>query len=484
MSERPTFDASFTKNRPGRGEKRMLPSVSEVVRELSQRTNADPSLVFKAARQVCAEELDRIKKGQESAPLDALVDRAERLLTGRPAPPAATGSTPPMPSPLAASPAPAAPSLSATTEPMALGSLPAPPPPAAEPEDPFSETAGALDLRWDRDALSSSSVTPLAPPASAPPPPPLDFTAAPPATEEPAILFEDEPARQGPGEDTLNQLQEEAAAVDLRSVVPGGTLPRPSSVDLQVARPSSRGPAEPTFSSVPALRKPRRLWPLVAAVLVLAAAGAGAWYYLNEIAGGPPPAVVAARPRPRKPTPAPAEPTAVPSAAPTAAPTALPTPPPTPVPTAVPTRAPVAVAQKPAPPSRPTKAAPPEPQPVTRAGEASPAASRPAPAREEATSQVRAATFVTPSWAGRSPEYMVHFSSYREKEKAEREAARLSSRYGRPALAGEADLGERGTWYRVLVGGFSSGEEALAFRADLLQKNTPEVGFVYRVVGK
>src|SRR5207244_7486011 len=41
---------------------------------------ADPPTLFRIARQVCAEELNRVKQGFESEPLEVLVARAEKLL--------------------------------------------------------------------------------------------------------------------------------------------------------------------------------------------------------------------------------------------------------------------------------------------------------------------------------------------------------------------------------------------------------------------
>lgn len=48
----------------------------------------------------------------------------------------------------------------------------------------------------------------------------------------------------------------------------------------------------------------------------------------------------------------------------------------------------------------------------------------------------------------------------------------------------EVDLGPKGLWYRSVIGDFATVEEAFTFRADLEAKNTPNMGFVYRLVGK
>ena len=51
--------------------RRMLPSVSEVLRELTARAPIEPDVAFRVARDVCAEELKRIRDaGGESVPID------------------------------------------------------------------------------------------------------------------------------------------------------------------------------------------------------------------------------------------------------------------------------------------------------------------------------------------------------------------------------------------------------------------------------
>ncbi|MFI5198488.1 MAG: hypothetical protein ACHQJD_07710, partial [Thermoanaerobaculia bacterium] len=68
------LDSGFPRD-PG-GRKRMLPSVTDVVRELAKTVSADPAVLFKAARSVVAEELSKVKQGLEAAPLEVLVKRA------------------------------------------------------------------------------------------------------------------------------------------------------------------------------------------------------------------------------------------------------------------------------------------------------------------------------------------------------------------------------------------------------------------------
>jgi hypothetical protein len=94
-----------------------------------------------------------------------------------------------------------------------------------------------------------------------------------------------------------------------------------------------------------------------------------------------------------------------------------------------------------------------------------------------------AETMVSPTWAGHAPTYVVHFSSFRERANADRDAARIAKEYGRPAYAAEVTIPERGLYYRVILGDFATAAEARAFRADLVAANTPGVGAVYWVVG-
>ncbi|MCM3877155.1 MAG: SPOR domain-containing protein, partial [Thermoanaerobaculia bacterium] len=95
-------------------------------------------------------------------------------------------------------------------------------------------------------------------------------------------------------------------------------------------------------------------------------------------------------------------------------------------------------------------------------------------------SQTRAVPFRTGDWKGHEKAHVLHFSSYRERGKAEADASALAQRYGRPGYTAEIRVGDQ-VWYRVLLGGFATAEEALAFRDQLLAKGTPQVGFVYRI---
>jgi cell division septation protein DedD len=88
---------------------------------------------------------------------------------------------------------------------------------------------------------------------------------------------------------------------------------------------------------------------------------------------------------------------------------------------------------------------------------------------------------VSSDWADPSTAYMIHVSSFRKKENADRDAARLGKMTGRPLHVIQVNLGKDGIWYRVMLGDFSSGEEAQAYREELVGKGTPGLGQVYRV---
>ncbi len=103
-------------------------------------------------------------------------------------------------------------------------------------------------------------------------------------------------------------------------------------------------------------------------------------------------------------------------------------------------------------------------------------------ARETSTpSQTKAVPFPTRDSKGHEGAYVLQLASYKVREKAEADAAAFAKRYRHPAYAAEASLGDRGIWYRVVLGGFKTAEEALAFRNQLLAQLTREVGLVYRI---
>lgn len=499
--------------------RRMLPSVSEVLRELTARAPVEPDVAFRAARDVCAEELKRIRDaGGESVPIEVLVERALARVAGVP-PPLVVPAPPPF-----------APAASFEPEPPSL--------PAGD--DPFSETTGALDLRWDREAREPLAAPAAAVPIEAEPPPllpadevpvsapdvePVDSVAGGPFTvpEEPAgrapegggfvfALPEDEAAPAPPdvpaepqeeiGDETLTRLSREAEAIDLRSVLAGGgaaagppereeEFGAAATAAVPDAPPGADEPVPPPFEddedtvlTIPrggrrgATREggPRwgRLAGIAAALAALAALGyllVGLWIDRGADSGR----VAVARQASEKteaparesserealpvesPTPEPAVPAAPGAEGATApAPVAVPVPTaPAERPGAVPTVAPALVAPMPV----PVKTAP------------------PAPVR-----QSRDGLVVTRDRAGRPEVFSIHFTSYRDRGAAERDLKRIEALVGREGYVAEVDLGEKGIWFRVMVGEFPSAEEAKGVRAELAAKGTRDMGWVYRVV--
>ncbi len=618
-----------TRSRTPRGERRMLPSVSEVVKALASRTTAEPGLVFKVSRQVCAEELDRIRRGLPSATLDSLVERAESLLDPKTvmripgAPPQAAGvaSTSPF--------APAAPEpLDFPGLPSGEVRLPAKPTSVRSSEDPFEETTGALDLKWGADprepfsepetpASSDSPTTVLfvegeAAKEEARPSRSLDpfvdsassFHATRMASQTPPPMPETERFSFGGPQDLTEQLPRGASvpppipphvaaeALDpfaeppklgaYPEPAPLSPPPLPSPEPTDVTRPWYGGalpieaggafPLEPSTAFEPGVGAPAgvpgpredggRTWasdeppsedtgdgaspddreppaeapdfvstrhasrrrPLILGLVVAAVllgGGFGAYVYLTKGSGGSGEGETAPKsvPRARRPvggvppsTPAGGTqatksnaPEALPpgslasASAPTASapPVATASPIPTPIPQ-VPTTTPeplkpeptaIAIAAKPARPRERT-AAPAATAPEPRLVEAAPPAAHGSEAQPSAgppiagVKQTRAGTTSTVTWNGKEPVFAVHFTSYKEVKFAERDAAQLSKRLGKPGFAVEVDLGEKGTWYRVFVGDFKLADEAFAFRRELEEKKTPNLGLVYRVVGK
>jgi hypothetical protein len=507
----------------------MLPSVSEVLRELTARAPIEPDVAFRAARDVCAEELKRIRDaGGESVPIEVLVERALARVGGVP-PPLVVAPPPPF----------------VPVEP----SEPEPLPAASESvaEDPFSETTGALDLRWDREAReplgASAAVVPV---EDEPPlPPPVEEAAEPWAlagTAEPAadaappdaeqetlpteeggdVVFalpEDDsatapapPAAGMPeefGDETLTRLSREAEAIDLRSVFAGdgvssgtstyaegakvGAQAAPTAEPIEEASGASEPPPpfeddEDTVLTIPRGGRRRaegedgprwgRLAGIAAVLAVLAALGyllVGLWIDRGAETGGrvavtrrtPAEAVPALVPPAGAATPATPDTGAQPEA-PAAGPSAAIAPPPgkaepTPVATAVP----------------PSPTAPATAVPAVVPAPSAPVASvSPAPVR-----QSRDGLVVTRDRAGRPEVFSIHFTSYRDRAAAERDLKRIAALAGREGYVAEVDLGEKGVWYRVLVGEFPSAEEAKAVRAELAAKGTRDMGWVYRVVG-
>lgn len=143
----------------------------------------------------------------------------------------------------------------------------------------------------------------------------------------------------------------------------------------------------------------------------------------------------------------------------------------------------------------PPASAAPEPTaapPVIGKPVAPPPKALPAPARQTASGppssaaipKGRAAVLLTPDWAGKPIVYVLHFSSHKDRESAAKEAQKLGAALGAPGHAVEVDLGEKGIWYRVVIGEFADVDAARAFRADLEAKQTPGMGFVYEMRGR
>ena len=524
------FDSGFGPDPDAK--KRMLPSVTDVVRDLAKTISADPAVLFKAARSVVAEELKKVKQGFEAAPLEVLVKRARNQLEREgSATVAASEPTPP--------PMPVFPARPASARGAAPGP-PAPSTPARPPtsDDPFEDPTTRADLNWEKDlpiqpedAPFRSAILPIpsrsrgpagisapvepAPSAPVVPPPPAG-PLRPSASGQPgAVPLEERPTESlkplprpaiaaGPSVPLAPPRDPDpwAEAADsppaspraaferfLRSPSTPGSpaVPAVSPVSGELREPQAaveapdphaafkpRDPAVKSMSEMPPLaalieekpepavdefhfkaaeadpppppRSGRRGW-AVAVALVLAIGAGLAWavreyVFRNETVKAVAPVAV------RKPEP--------PPAAPATAATSTAQPP---------------VAAKP-------KALAKSPQaPKTASASATSAASAP-------VQKGRAALLLTPDWAGKPAVYVIHFSSTKDRESAAKEAVKLGAGLGAPARAVEVDLGEKGVWYRVVVGEFPDVDAARAFRSDLEAKKTPGMGFVYEMRGR
>jgi hypothetical protein len=135
---------------------------------------------------------------------------------------------------------------------------------------------------------------------------------------------------------------------------------------------------------------------------------------------------------------------------------------------------PVEAARAPEPTAVPTRALP-EPVEPRVLRESTRAGRPPAGTRWEGVQ-----VMTSPDWAERAPIYVIHFSSYRDRERARRDAVQVGRRFGRPAYAAQVDL-PSGVWYRVVLGDFATVEQARAFHAELVARRTPDLGGVYRL---
>lgn len=503
--------------------RRMLPSVSEVLKELTARAPIEPEIAFRAAREVCAEELKRIRDaGGESVPLEDLVQRAFLRATGP-----GHSVAPPPPSPPFVPPPPPMP------EPADVADAPTPAG-STEAEDPFSETTGAMDLRWDRDGREPFNDAPATGgPAESEPggeaepieegrPLPLPFETEPnppgpeiplpftlPAEEEltlaepgpepepPAVLFSEPDPAEGPGNETLTRLSREAESMDLNAVFPKDpstaavpfALERENGEEQWPAEGSGRRtepePFEDDEDTVLTIPRGGRfgrgdeeggsrvglIVGTIAVLIALAGLGyllVGLWVERSTV----PPPVAVARPRPTaapRPTqsPDPAAGTAE-TQAPVSTPSAEATQPPAEA-TAVPTPMTRAVPS-------PAQILAPAPVPVSNAPV--PPAQATAPSR-----QSRDGLIVTKDRAGQEQVFSIHFTSYKDRASAERDLRRIEGLVGRKGYVAEIDLGEKGVWQRVMIGAFATAQDAKAVREELAAKGTRDMGWVYRVVG-
>ncbi|HEX2798383.1 MAG TPA: hypothetical protein VHQ44_01810, partial [Thermoanaerobaculia bacterium] len=288
------LDSGFP--RDSGAKKRMLPSVTAVVRELAKAVSADPAVLFKAARSVVAEELAKMKQGFEAAPLDVLVKRARlRLERDGEATPVSDPAPPPMPV------FPARPPSGVTAKRPA-------------PDDPFQDVASRADLNWEKeipiqpeDAPFRSAIIPIphkargrleisapidAPPKAALEPTPqpapapkseleLDLEFAPPpspapaASEPPAPKSKPEPPEPAPGKPMprpavvsapaiplVNPRESEVPEAASRPVAPPPSIPKGPGEPLPLPPPPAgperflRAPTPPTRPEPPAMSMP------------------------------------------------------------------------------------------------------------------------------------------------------------------------------------------------------------------------------------
>ncbi|MBL8112906.1 MAG: hypothetical protein JNK60_08485, partial [Acidobacteria bacterium] len=288
---------------------------------------------------------------------------------------------------------------------------------------------------------------------------------------------------------------------------PGAPEPRiawaSEEMEAPVERPRSSRPDGTTRLSgevrhdetlVFAASQPTRRSPLFFVVVAAALLG-GAYVAIRYVkprmgpatpAGTEQPAAATPVPAAAEPTPstsAPPEPTVPVSPAASGTSTSPAAPPPTAVPTAAPpaptaTSLPTPKAATPTP-SAPAVAAPPPtaqsaPVPV-------PVSTR--PLQPAPSGKARAQTMVSKDWAGKEPVFVIHFVSGKDRKIVEKEALAIGKRLGLVASTIEVDLGEKGIWFRAVVGEFGTVDEALAKHAELKAAETKGMGLVYRLAG-
>lgn len=341
---------------------------------------------------------------------------------------------------------------------------PPPPPPPPKPE---------LELEIEVPKAPAFPEPPRE--ARAPLPPAFDL----PEAERPTARVErQEPRVEPPAprfdvpkfERPTSQVEPPARRVEPASRVEPAPWVEPEAEPVAEAPPQRRPvsdatePVEPAMEEFafkapeapPPQKKPAGRTGWVVAILVVLAVAAGLYWAVRTFLSGGVVKVEAPEPAPKKS----AEP-APPAAAPAPA-------------KAAPAPAPAKAVAAPAPKeTAPPKAASPE--------KAARAPAAPVPAL---AAKGKAAPLVTPDWSGRPAVCVVHFSSHKDRPSAEKEAKRLAADLGKPARAVEVDLGDKGLWYRVVVGEFAAVEDARAFRADLEAKKTPNLGFVYEMRGR
>ncbi|MFI5166151.1 MAG: SPOR domain-containing protein [Thermoanaerobaculales bacterium] len=451
---------------PSAGGSAKVPLVSEVLDRLlaiESGARTRRSALFQAALQVCTDEIRRVKQGATPAALDTLVERARTLLTS----PAGQMRA-----------APSRPSVAADLAPLLdeTAGLLKVPPTVVSPEPPAPP-------------MPAARPTPEAPPPSVPPKP----AAAPPPVH-PKSEAVPPPTRRDP----FVVAPEEAPPVP--AAAEPWPPPPPAVSFLELFPPPEPALEDLGGKTVPGSRLGTQvLLPLSVLIVV---GGAAAWYFLigprHSLQTVPTPA----------PTIAPVTQPPATVSLPTALP-AIPPPPPTqalaiqtggstpgakpgvPSAAAPASASPTSVWDLTTPPTappnltpgvEPTPPAPPPARPPQHApARAAAPPAQPGTGKAPPSGQDRAATMVSPDWAGHAPIYVVHFSSYHDHDKAASDAARIAAEFRHPTYVAKVSLGAEGEWFRVVVGDFATADEAFAYRAELLARHVPDVAHVYRL---